>query len=324
MDGSRRYPKIGIRSKNELAKRISGKGLSQQQALDLINDVVKNRDKYWKDSKMSEPLSEKWVRNASHTNYGKLLSLISTRVLAPHDNMVPDFIFGGLKERSCKSAAKNLLGTNRKRMLLKLDLKRFYEQNKYERVYSLFLHKCDCGEKGAKLLADLCCVPFGSKTEPQDYQTIARGFSTSPRLAVLCNLDLFIKLNSTVKQSMRGKDPKISIYVDDIGVTASRATIEDMQRLYGKLSAVVTGDKHHPLIVNEKKTRIVKHSGDTYGINGELLGKWSFEFVGNQMKRNSLTIGSKTNRKLRNIRQSKQHTKNKRSLLAYKNYVEKK
>ena len=102
MGGSRRYPKIGIRSKNELAKRISGKGLSQQQALDLINDVVKNRDKYWKDSKMSEPLSEKWVRNASHTNYGKLLSLISTRVLAPHDNMVPDFIFGGLKEAASR------------------------------------------------------------------------------------------------------------------------------------------------------------------------------------------------------------------------------
>jgi non-homologous end joining protein Ku len=51
----RRYPKIGIRSKNELAKRISDDKFTQQEALALINDVIKNKDTYWKDSKRSEP-----------------------------------------------------------------------------------------------------------------------------------------------------------------------------------------------------------------------------------------------------------------------------
>ncbi|MFV0484769.1 MAG: reverse transcriptase domain-containing protein [Candidatus Saccharimonadales bacterium] len=319
MENDERYPKIGIRSKNELAKRISNHKLSQQEALNLINDVLNNKNSYWKDSKKSEPEKEKWVRDASHTKYGTLLELISTRVLAPHDCLIPYFIFGGIKGRSCKSAAQNLLGKKRKRVLLKLDLKRFFEQNKYERVYSFFLHKCKCSKEGAKLLADLCCVPFGAKDNPQDYQTIARGFSTSARLAVWCNLDIFVKLGSTVRQSMRGKDPRISIYVDDIGITASKVSVDDMRKLYVKLSKIITEDKHSKLEINEAKTRIVEHTGKTYVLEDEPPKNLSFEFVGSQMKKNSLTVGYKTRNKLRNAKRGV----HKKRLLSYKTYIEK-
>lgn len=319
MESRERYPKIAIRSKNELAKRISGKNLSQEKALELINDVLKNRDKYWKDSKKSDPENEKWVRNASHTPYGTLLGLISSKVLAPHDYLIPAFIFGGVKGRNCKSATQNLLGSKRKRVLLKLDLKRFFEQNEYDRVYMFFLHKCKCSKAGAKLLTDLCCVPFGAKNNPQNFQTIARGFSTSARLAVWCNLDIFLKLSSTIKRKLHSKDPKISIYVDDIGITASRVSVDDMRKLYYTLEKIITQDKHCPLSINPKKTRIIEHTGATYTLDeNEPVKRLSFEFLGNQMKRHSLTIGHKTKNKLRNVRGVLR-----KRLLSYKTYIEK-
>jgi hypothetical protein len=53
---SSNYPDIHIRSKNELAKRIVGTGISKAIALDLINDVLEHHDEYWRDNvKRSEP-----------------------------------------------------------------------------------------------------------------------------------------------------------------------------------------------------------------------------------------------------------------------------
>lgn len=94
---NKRYPEINIRSKNELAKRLSTRHLSTEDALSLINDVLLNYDKYWSDhSGMSQPEKGKWVRNASGTNLGRLLKEIDARLLKVHDELLPDFIFGGV------------------------------------------------------------------------------------------------------------------------------------------------------------------------------------------------------------------------------------
>lgn len=51
-----RYPKIRLRSKNELSKKISGPKFKQKDALNLLNIVLNNYDKYWHDvKKISEP-----------------------------------------------------------------------------------------------------------------------------------------------------------------------------------------------------------------------------------------------------------------------------
>lgn len=95
-----RYPKISIGSKNELAKRISGKMFSYNDALGLINDVLANFDRYWYDSADSEPEKEKYVRSAVGSPLNKLLKLIDQKVLAPHDFLIPDFVFGGVSGKN--------------------------------------------------------------------------------------------------------------------------------------------------------------------------------------------------------------------------------
>lgn len=230
-----RYPDIHIHRKKELAMRLADKKFNQEQALELIDDVLTNFDTYWKDhKKLSKPEDEKWVRDASYTKLGKLLKLINKKILAPHDTMLPDFLFGGITGRNHKAAVKHLLGNKRGRVLLKLDISRFYERISQKRVEQFFAVKARCSKEVAELLASLCCVPTGAKDQPNDLLTVARGFATSSRLAVWCNLDAFMRLEWLVKKQLKGKDARIAIYVDDIGITASRVTKETMMQLYPK------------------------------------------------------------------------------------------
>lgn len=290
-----RYPHINIRSKNELAKHLSHKKQPYDKSLALINDVQANFDSYWHDHpKQSQPEKGKWVRDASFTNLGTLLKMINKQVLAPHDRLLPNFIFGGVSKKSHKDAVLHLLGVKRGRVLLKLDIARFYEQITKDRVEQFFATKAGCGRDGAKLLAGLSCVALGAKGSSGNQYSLARGFSTSARLAVWCNLDIFIKIERLVRQELKGKDPRIAIYVDDIGITASRVSVEEVIELYKKLKPILESDERQPLPLNDSKTKIVFHSGETYNVQGEFEGKWCFEHLGVQMNRNSLTIGSKT------------------------------
>ena len=325
------YPKIGIRSKIELAKRLSDCRNPVDKIKGLIDDVVNNYDQYWIDhARLSEPEKGKWVRDASRSNLGKLLKLISERVLTPHDHMVPVFVFGGLKKRNHKTAVEYLLGTRRQRIILKLDVTRFYEQIKSDRVHQFFLQKTNCGNRGAKLLTKLCCVPVGAKDKPENYKSIGRGFSTSSRLAVWCNLDTFIKLDRLIRKELKGKDPRIAVYVDDIAITASRATKEDLIKLYPKIIAILNSDSKQPLPLNNKKTKIITHTGDTYDIGGNHLGCKGFEHLGIQMKRNSLEVGVKTKSKITRLKNKHKDFKNNtsltkslQSLRQYENYITK-
>ena len=330
-NNQRNYPKIAIRSKRELAKRLSDKRDSVEDMARLISDVKTNYDNYWTDHPtQSQPEKGKWVRDASRTDLGKLLKLINAKVLAPHDSLIPTFVFGGVSGRNHKVAVTHLLGVKRKRIILKLDISRFFEQIRYERVYNFFLIKSQCGQRGARLLTDLCCVPIGAKDNPGDYKTIGRGFSTSSRLAVWCNLDTFLKLERLVKKELQGKDPRIAIYVDDIAITASGITKEDMMKLYPKIKTILESDKNQKLPLNDAKTKIIYHSGDEYDIDGIYQGKRGFEHLGLQMNRNSLTLGTKTRWKLANLthrykesrRRNTTIRKKRKSTLRYKEYVE--
>jgi|SRR3989344_577987 len=325
----RRYPKIHIQSKNELAKHISSSRFPQSKALSLINDVQKHFGQYWSDHPtQSKP--GKWVRNAAGTNLGKLLELISEKVLKPNDEFLPNFIFGGISGLNHKAAVLHLLGKKRKRILLKLDITKFFEQIRYERVYHFFRDKCKCSDKAARLLASACCVSHGPKEMPSSYKTIARGFATSPRLAVWCNLDTFIRLERLVRKELRGKDPRIAIYVDDIGITASRVSKEEMLKLYEKIKVILAQDNNQPLPLNNDKTKIIYHTGETFGEDGNYLGKWRFEHLGAQMNRNSITLGSKPRKKLESAtlrwkesdRRDKVAKNQRKALLHYKRYME--
>lgn len=317
---NRRYPKIHIRSKNELAKHICG-GFSYNKALALIKDVCKNHSRYWKDSvKYSKPEEQKYVRNAKGTPLGKLLEEINRKVLAPHDSMLPNFIFGGISGRNHVGAVRSLLGSKRKRTLLGLDITRFFEQVSEDRVCNFFQKKCECSCEAAQMLARLCCVPKGPKGSGRPHKTLARGFSTSSRLAVWCNLDTFIKLDYLVKKRLKGKDPRLAIYVDDIGITASRVTESEMEKLYLDIEKLfLEGDRNQPLPLNNTKKKIITHEKTP-------------EHLGIKMLRNKLRVGNRTQGKINRVKsklmktlptKDRAHAKNKKkSLHRYKRYVE--
>jgi len=276
------YPRINIRSKNDLAKRISNKKLKTKDSLRLINDVLKNFDKYWHDSKASEPEKEKYIRSAAGNNLGNLLDLINKKVLAPHDQTLPYFIFGGISDRNHVLAAVNLLGNRRDRVFYKLDLKHFFEQIPQESVFCFFL-KCGCSKRASILLSKLCCVPEGKKWTKGTKPVLARGFSTSPRLAVWCNLDTFQKLKWRVGKILKNYDFKISVYVDDIGISASRVDTETITKALNLSKKIIEAGN---LKLNEKKTILPKSFSDTV------------EYLGLKLGRNKVYLGKATQSKL--------------------------
>jgi len=311
-----RYPKLAIQSKNELAKHIRHKSFSFEQALGLINNVRIHFDEYWKDSKKSLEAEKKYIRSALGTPLGILLGKINVMVLAPHDKLLPNFIFGGISGLDHVQAAASLIGQKRKRTLLKADIKRFFEQVKHDRVVSLFRNKCRCSLKGAKLLADLCCIPLGPKGSGSDDKSIARGFATSSRLAVWCNLEIFLKLDRLIKKRLKGHDPRLMIFVDDIGITASRVTDEKMEELYTEICELL---KSGNLPLNEKKKKIISHEK-------------GMEILGSRLEKRKLSIGGKTRAKKDDIKnklrkflspeERKQEKQRYRSVMIYKKRVE--
>lgn len=292
MSERNRYPILNIRSKNEIAKRISSDRLKFDEALALINDVMRDHDDYWYDSAESEPEKEKFVRSAVGTPLGKLLKLIDTKILAPHDNLVPDFIFGGISERNHIQAARHLLGKQRNRTLLKLDIRRFFEQIRKQRVFYFFYKKCNCSVKAARILSEICCVPLGPKGSRRREESIARGFATSPRLALWCNLDLFLRLCWKARNEFKGHDPRIAIFVDDVGVMASRIDAKLIEEFSVKAEGLLANfDKNQSLPINPEKKKIMTY---TDGV----------EHLGIRFGRNKLTMGRKARSRTDKIRQA--------------------
>lgn len=96
MPNGLKYPYIKIRSKNELAKRIASKTLPYSKTSALIKNVLNNFDEYWYDSKCSQPEENKFVRSAINSPLGILLDNINQKILKPYDDLLPNFIFGGV------------------------------------------------------------------------------------------------------------------------------------------------------------------------------------------------------------------------------------
>lgn len=316
-----RYPHLGLNTKSDIARALAGGTWTEECADLLLGDVLKNFSRYWWDNKKrSEPEKEKWVRNAKSTNLGKLLERIDSRLLASHDKILPLIIFGGIQKKNHILAAKNLLGFRKKRTLLKIDLKKFFEQIPARRVEQFFCIKCGCGREASRLLASLCCVPIGPKGSTSRRKTIARGFCTSSRLSVWCNLDTFLKLERLVMRELRGRDPRISLYVDDIGITASRTTKEEIEKLLEKIKVILLSDQNQKLVLHEKKTEI-----RTY--------EEGMEIFGIKLERNSLRVGRKsrwkmhqTKKRVRNACSPEEKKKEKmrlQGMQVYKNGVEK-
>lgn len=318
-------PKLNLYTKKQLANAIRGKNLSFDEAVKLIDDCLANKDNYWFDNQEeSKPDDDKWVRSASKTSLGKLQKRINQQILAPHDNELPIFIYGGVGEKGIKNAAIALQGKNNKRTLLKIDMRRFFEHITYEDIVRTLVCHCNCGKDVAQIIAEIACVRMGKKSlDNTNEKVLARGFSTSSRLAVWCNLTLFRKLFYCMSKKLKGHDPRIAVYMDDIGITASRVDPTMLSSLYKDIVNLI--ENTSKLEVNKNKTRIIDYLQCEYDvIDGHLLeGKTAqFEFLGIGIGRSRLYPGVKTRSKMAKlIKKPNPSDEERRTLKGQKQYV---
>ena len=120
-------------------------------------------------------------------------------------------------------------------------------------------------------------------------------------------MDTFIKLDRLIKKRLKGNDPRVAIYVDDIGITASRVSKEEMGKLSLEVeSLLLNTDRNQKLPINKRKTKISSHEE-------------GIEHLGLRLYRNRLSIGAKTKSKIDRIRNRSER----KPLIRYKHYIEK-
>ena len=244
--------------------------------------------------------------------------------MAPHDNELPVFIYGGVGKKGIKNAAIALQGKKNKRTLLKVDMRRFFEHITYEDIVRTLVCHCNCGKDVAQIIAEIACVRMGKKSlDNTNEKVLARGFSTSSRLAVWCNLILFRKLFYCMSKRLKGHDPRIAVYIDDIGITASRVDPAMLSSLYKDIVNLI--EDTSKLEVNKNKTRIIDYLQCEYDIiDGHLLeGKTAqFEFLGIGIGRSRLYPGVKTRSKMAKlIKKPNPSDEERRTLKGQKQYV---
>lgn len=248
---------LRIQSKNALAKRISNKRLPEKQARELIDFVIINHESLWKDNlSASQPSKGKWVRSAYGTELGKLLRLVDKQILAEHDKSLPSFIYGGRSGQSNVTAAKSLLGYEKERSLLAVDISKFFENVTAGKV-NRFYQTAGCGPRFSKSMTKLSCVHTGPKTKPDSTIALARGFSTSTRLAVWSCMNAFYQINDLVHTELNRYDPRIAIFIDDIGISASRVPEELLLSLTPKINSILRKESGGKLQLNSDKTTVM-------------------------------------------------------------------
>ena len=315
----KQYPTLKIYTINQLANKISGRGLSYGNAVKLINDCIKNKNSYWWDVIQASDLdNDKWVRSAKGTQLGLLLERIDKNLLKPYDNLLPSFIYGGLTNKNCKDAAIGLRGNKNKRTILKLDMQKCFEHIDYEEVIKLFCNKFGCRKDIAKTIAYLVCVPEGPKTDNQsDKLVLGRGFCTSTRIAIWCNLDLFFDIFWLEKNKLKKYDPRIAIFVDDIGISASRVSPIMMTDLYKNIRETIKKNKPN-IKLNSKKAKLVDYRQNAYDLETASIiknTKEPFEFLGIEIGRNSLRAGLSSRAKLSSLKSKKSLTNKQKSTI---------
>lgn len=327
---NQRLPNLRLYTGKDLANEICDESLPFNKTSWLIKRCADNKDKYWHDVKfLSDPEKNKWVHSAKETPLGEFQARLNEKVLAPHDDIIPAYVYGGLGKRGIKQAANNLLGKRRERTMLKIDMSRFFEHVTRDDVIRCLKCSCGCTKRVATIIADLSCVPEGKKSRDNTNKLVlARGFAASSRLAIWCNLPVFRRIFNLVLRELKGHDPRISVYMDDICITASRVSPGKMRNLYKKIIEIVEAPGSN-LKLNKSKTQIVNYKGVRFNPNnGKIIEgeKFPYEFVGIKLKKNKLAPGDKVCNEIDHLKKknrlSENEKKHLRRLMNFKRYIE--
>ena len=126
----------------------------------------------------------------------------------------PDYVHSAVKKRSYKTNAFAHRGGN---VVLKIDIKKFFQSVKFDCVHDFFVRRLECASDIATILAKLCTV----KTERYGVH-LPTGSCISPVLSFLANQRLFDR----IAQLSDSFGCIFTLYVDDITISGERASAE--------------------------------------------------------------------------------------------------
>lgn len=284
-----KHPQLNLRTQNDLLRFLNAAGevkagnqiLRKKLTSADLDHVTTNSALEWNDHESSDAVKGKYVRALVP---GTKLNLANRRLNAALkrtlDKKAPDFFYGSvggygpIKKGHVRAAARLCNGKNT--TIISLDVTKFFETISYDRVIRFFI-KAGCTHNVATELANLTCVPRGPKNNPEAGHSLARGFPTSPRLALWSTYEIFVKLNRVLQKKYKYLSPKIVVFVDDIGISIKNATDEDLTKIKKTAFEIIEGDKNGiALHVHRSAPKLqIKHISDTAEHLGLVIGKSS-------------------------------------------------
>ena len=192
-------PFFGLSSKRRLGELL---GIDLSSIRDVEKSGLCSQYRSFIDKKtrrfITEPIGDLGV---VHKNVLKYLVRI-----AP-----PDYIHSATKSRSYKT---NAVAHCNGKSVVKIDIKKFFQSVKFERIHRFFLKTLTCSPDVATILAKVCTVrtdDFGCH--------LPTGSCISPILSFLANKDLFDAIDDLSKKQRC----TFTLYVDDMTISGEGA-----------------------------------------------------------------------------------------------------
>jgi len=219
----------------------------------FIKNLKEGFDDMWEDHRLSKPEKNKNIRDCSKSSLGPYLRAFNNNVLKGYDSHTPSFIYGGIQGGNHVEAASKLL--ENEGTLLKLDFKNFFESIDLIRVKIMF-ERSGCSSRAAAKLANIFCIAEGKKGCGSKNKVLARGFSTSTRIAIWCHIDTFYMIVRLIDKKLSKYKYSVIFFVDDIGIMTQGVPKNELLDLANDINTMLETKVSGNLCLNMSKVKI--------------------------------------------------------------------
>lgn len=221
---------------------------------------------YFYDHKDSDTKKQKYIRVTKNGTMMKQFHVWLGSELKKFDSELLFTINGGVSQKSILNAI-NVHIRKEPFTFIKSDLSRFFESIPRERVFTLFCSRLNCSKDVAEIITNCITFPEWPLWTEWPKNTLARWLHVSSRVAIWCSIQFFRELHKDLLKKYKNFSPKVSYYVDDIGVsllTTNQEVIDsflkDLEVFSKKEYGGINFLKLHP---EKTQYQILKNSNDS-------------------------------------------------------------
>lgn len=194
-------------------------GIPEKHLLKWKNLTSKDRKRFFFDHSDSEPEKWKYIRVVKDKTLMKRFHIWLGEELKVLDPYLPPAVTWGVSKKSILNAIEKHI-RKKPNAFLKSDISRFFESIPREQVYSLFRNILECSQEVSEIITNTITFPPGSLKSPENMpHTLARWLHISSRVAIWASLQFFKKLQNELEKKYKRLKPRITFYVDDIGIS---------------------------------------------------------------------------------------------------------